>query len=72
MSPEEKFLAGPRLFDQECRIMMDAIRDEFPEADKQRVREILKQRINLLRDLEESQSGLYVTFHVVDAPLPGC
>lgn len=51
--PEEKLLDGPRLFDLCCRIMMDDIRNENPEADEQRVREILAQRIALLRRLEE-------------------
>ncbi len=53
--PEEKLLAGPRLFDLACRIMADGIRDQFPDADEQRVREILFQRIQLLRRLEESR-----------------
>ena len=51
--PEEKLLDGPRLFDLCCRIMMDGIRNEYPEADEQRVREILAQRVALLRRLEE-------------------
>ena len=50
--PEEKFLDGPRLFDLSCRIMLDGIRDQFPDADEQRVREILSQRLALLRRLE--------------------
>lgn len=53
--PEEKFLAGARLFDRNCRIMADGIRHEFPDADEQRVREILVQRIELLRRLEDSR-----------------
>lgn len=51
--PEEKLLDGPRLFDLCCRIMMDGIRNENPEADEQRVRQILAQRIALVRRLEE-------------------
>ena len=54
-SPEEKLLAGPRLFDLCCRIMADGIRNESPEADEQRVQEILAQRIALLRRLEEQR-----------------
>jgi hypothetical protein len=50
--PEEKLLDGPRLFDLACRIMMDGIRDEYLDADEDRVREILAQRIELLRRLE--------------------
>ena len=54
MPPEEKLLAGPRLFERSCRIMADGIRDEYPEADEQRVGEILKQRLDLIRRLENS------------------
>jgi hypothetical protein len=52
MPPEEKLLDGARLFDMSCRIMRDGIRNEYPEADEQRVRAILAQRIALLRRLE--------------------
>jgi len=52
MPPEEKLLAGPRLFERACRIMMDGIRDEFPDADPRRVQEILKARLALARRLE--------------------
>jgi hypothetical protein len=51
--PEEKLLDGPRLFDLCCRIMADGIRNEYPEADEQRVQELLRQRLALLRRLEE-------------------
>ncbi len=54
MSPEEKLLAGPRLFERSCRIMADGIRDEFPEADERRVNEILRERLALARQLEEN------------------
>jgi len=50
--PEEKLLDGPRLFDFACRLMRDGIRDQYPDADAQRVEEILAQRITLLRRLE--------------------
>lgn len=53
--PEEKFLAGARLFDRSCRIMADGIRHEFPDANEQQVQEILVQRLALLRRLEESR-----------------
>ena len=54
MSPEEKLLAGPRLFDRSCRIMADGIRDEYPDADEHRVRRILVERLALIRRLEQS------------------
>jgi hypothetical protein len=50
--PEDKLLDGPRLFDYACRITMDGIRNQFPDADEKRVREILAERIALLRRLE--------------------
>jgi hypothetical protein len=52
MSPEDKLLAGPRLFDFACRIAVDGIRQQFPEADEERVLEILRERIELGRRLE--------------------
>ncbi len=55
MSPEEKLLAGPRLFDQACRIMRDGIRHQFPDADSARVEEILMERLSLVRRLESRQ-----------------
>lgn len=53
MSPEEKLLAGVRLFERVCRIMADGIRDEFPDADDRRVQEILKARLAIARRLED-------------------
>ncbi len=55
MPPEEKLLAGARLFDRSCRIMCDGIRDEYPDADERRVQEILRERLALARRLEQSQ-----------------
>ena len=50
---EEKMLDGLRLFDFSCRIVMDGIRHQYPDADEQRVQETLVQRIQLRRRLEE-------------------
>lgn len=54
MSVEEKFLAGAELFEEVCQRMVDGIRCQFPAADETRVREILHQRLQLLRRLEGS------------------
>lgn len=54
MWPEERLLAGPRLFDRSCRIMCDGIRDEYPHADEARVRRILAERLAPIRRLEQS------------------
>ena len=56
MTPEEKLLAGPQLFDFACRIALDGIRNQFPDADEQRVRQILAQRVELGRRLENAKS----------------
>lgn len=54
MPPEEKVALGLRLFDRSCRIMADGIRDEFPDADEERVQEILRARLALARRLEQT------------------
>ncbi len=55
MSPAEKLLAGPRLFEQVCRWMMAGIRNEYPDADEQEVQRILTERLELARRLEETR-----------------
>jgi hypothetical protein len=50
--PEEKLLAGPRLFEFACRIMADGIRHQYPEADEDRVQQILAERLALADRLE--------------------
>jgi hypothetical protein len=55
MTPEEKLLAGPRLFDFACRIALDGIRNQFPDADEQRIRQILAERVELGRRLENTR-----------------
>ena len=55
MSPEEKLLAGPRLFDIVCRRIAAGVRHEFPDADESRVEEIVRDRLRLARRLEESR-----------------
>lgn len=53
MRPEDKLLAGPRLLDLACRVMMDGIRHQYPDADERRVQEILRERLALARRIEE-------------------
>ena len=55
MDPTEKFLAGQRLFEMACRLTMDGIRDDFPDADEDRVREILRQRLEWKERWETTQ-----------------
>lgn len=52
MSPEDKLMAGPRLFEQACRAMADGIRDEHPEATEAEVQELLRARLALVRRAE--------------------
>jgi hypothetical protein len=48
---DQKFLAGPQLFDRACRIMKDGIRSERPNATEIEVEAILRQRLALVRRL---------------------
>jgi hypothetical protein len=52
MPPEEKLLDGPRLFEMACRVTMDGIRSQHPDADEAQVRQILAQRLALRQRLE--------------------
>jgi hypothetical protein len=52
MPPEQKLLAGARLFNRVCRLMIDGIRSQFPEADDKRANEILVERLQRLKNLE--------------------
>jgi len=45
MTPEQKFLAGAELFDYACRITLAGIRSQNPEANEERVQEILRERL---------------------------
>ena len=51
--PQEKFLAGAELFEFACKVTVAGIRNQFPDASEERVREILRQRLELGRRLEE-------------------
>jgi hypothetical protein len=55
--PGEKLLEGARLFDEVCEQMEAGIRRQFPGADDDEVRRILRDRINRLRRVEEH--GIY-------------
>jgi hypothetical protein len=48
---EEKLLLGPELFAGVCQRMADGIRNENPDADEQRVQEMLRARLDLLERL---------------------
>ncbi|MDP4790773.1 MAG: hypothetical protein NWR99_02740, partial [Verrucomicrobiales bacterium] len=52
MSPEEKFLAGPRLFQGVCERMKEGLRDENPGCDEETIHSLLRKRFQILRKLE--------------------
>lgn len=52
MTPEQKFFAGPRIFERSCRIMLDGLRHENPEADEETLQRLLRDRLALVRRLE--------------------
>jgi len=52
-SPEEKFFDGPRLFDWACRLMADGIRMQFPHADDTEVNRRVRERLEIMKRLEE-------------------
>jgi hypothetical protein len=51
MSPADKLLAGPRLFDKACRIMKVGIRNQFPGITEDEVKSILDERLRIAREL---------------------
>ncbi|HZV07477.1 MAG TPA: hypothetical protein VE999_20500 [Gemmataceae bacterium] len=51
---EEKLLLGPQLFEEVCGRMADGIRYQYPDADEQRVQEILQARLALYQRLRKS------------------
>ena len=57
MDPGEKFLAGPRLFDQVRERMLCGIRDRHPEWDETAVEAEFGRRMAAIRAREER--GIY-------------
>lgn len=54
MSPEEKLLEGPRLFERVCRVMGEGIRHQHPELDDAGVLALLRERLDRVAALEQS------------------
>ena len=52
MSPEDRLLAGPRLFERSCRIMLDGLRDENPRADEAQLQDLFNKRLAIWLRLE--------------------
>ena len=57
MTPGERVLAGPRLFDMACRFARAGIRAQFPGADHEEVERILAQRLAIRRQDDTSTSA---------------
>ena len=53
MSFEDKLLAGRQLFESVCRRMKDGIRMQFPDASEDDVHRILRERLEINRQLED-------------------
>jgi hypothetical protein len=53
--PEEKLLAGARLFEEVCERMAAGLRDENPDADESTIQELLRRRLDLLRRVRSSR-----------------
>ena len=54
MSPEDKLLEGPRLFERACRVMRDGIRHQHPNLDDAGVLALLRERLDRVSALERS------------------
>ncbi|HPM23664.1 MAG TPA: hypothetical protein PLP66_07135 [Phycisphaerae bacterium] len=53
MSPEDRFLAGPRLFELACEFVRAGIRRAHPEATEDEIAAMLRERLKLAHRLEE-------------------
>ena len=52
MSPGERLLEGPRLFDRACRLMADGIRHRHPDFDDDAVRTQVEAQLTRLETLD--------------------
>lgn len=55
MTFEERFLAGPDLFEFACEVARDGIRMQLPGSDDQTVENILRERIDRARRREREE-----------------
>ncbi len=54
MSPDDRLLEGPRLFERACRMMADGIRHQYPELDDAGVLALVCARLDRVAALEQS------------------
>ena len=64
MSMGEKFAAGPLLFDQNCRIMRDEIRVQYPDYTEEQVEDEVRRRLAVEKQL--SDGDIYVDAGMID------
>jgi hypothetical protein len=55
MTPADRLLEGPRLFDRACRIMADGIRHRYPGAGAEEVARRLRAQLDLIERLESRE-----------------
>ena len=53
MTVEDKLLAGPRMFDEQCRVISDALRAFTPYAEDSDVRAMLKDLVAWRKSIED-------------------
>lgn len=63
-SPEDKLLDGFRLYDQACQWMLAGLKHQHPEADDAVLKTLLVERLNRLRQRDES--GLYSSLGTIN------
>lgn len=52
MTPGERLIAGPRLFDDVCAMVKAGIRGQFPEFSEEQVEQEFLRRLSIARRLE--------------------
>jgi hypothetical protein len=57
MSPEEKFFAGARLFEEDCERLKETLRKENPGSDEDEIYTMLGKRLHMAR--LEKEAALY-------------
>jgi len=55
MSPGLKLFLGPQIFDRTVLFLTAGVRSQFPEADDERVQEIVRERLALARRRENEE-----------------
>ena len=67
-SPEEKLLAGGKLFDELCERMRSDLRLAHPGVEEHTITRLLCERLKTERDAEEE--GIYISVNFSEFPIP--